>query len=185
MDRFEAGDIEYKGLTGSGFETPWMSDEKMCGTKGMSVPLVGFAVRLKPGPKTGAYDCEYSGFFKSGITIGPLRNGARAAPRWRMIRWKAAGDHSKAPQARQAGRPGKGLKPRAASAAQPGPAGQGPSFGRYRKSMATPPASRTRRRGLPEARARTRRGTLKPAIPENHTADDDAASRTRPVDRRS
>jgi hypothetical protein len=74
--QFGAGDIEYKGLTASGFETPWIADEKMCGTRGMAVPLVGFAVRLKPSPETAAFDCEYSGYFQSGATVGPLRNGA-------------------------------------------------------------------------------------------------------------
>jgi hypothetical protein len=77
LDGFTAQDIEYKGLTGSGFETPWLSDVTMCGTKGLAVPLVGFAVRLKPGHSAAsAYDCEYSGYFKSGCTVGPLRNGA-------------------------------------------------------------------------------------------------------------
>jgi hypothetical protein len=76
LRRLGAQDIEYKGLTGSGFETPWLSDDKMCGTKGMAVPLVGFAVRLKPGAATAEYDCEYSGYFQSGVTVGPLRNGA-------------------------------------------------------------------------------------------------------------
>jgi len=76
LQHFGAQDIEYKGLTGSGFETPWLSDDRMCGTRGMAVPLVGFAVRLKPSPETAAYDCEYSGYFQSGVTIGPLRNGA-------------------------------------------------------------------------------------------------------------
>lgn len=76
LERFAAKDIEYKGLTSSGFETPWLSDEKMCGTKGMAVPLVGFAVRLKPSAASAAYDCEYSGYFQSGATVGPLRNGA-------------------------------------------------------------------------------------------------------------
>jgi hypothetical protein len=76
MKKLGAQDIEYKGLTGSGFETPWLSDDKMCGTKGMAVPLVGFAARLKPGPATAGYDCEYSGYFQSGVTVGPLRNGA-------------------------------------------------------------------------------------------------------------
>lgn len=76
LEQFGAEDIEYKGLTGSGFETPWLSDDEMCGTKGMAVPLVGFAVRLKPGPGTANCDCEYSGYFKSGVTVGPLRNGA-------------------------------------------------------------------------------------------------------------
>jgi hypothetical protein len=76
LQGFSAQDIEYKGLTGSGFETPWLSDDKMCGTKGMSVPLVGFAVRLKPSAAAAAYDCEYSGYFQSRVTVGPLRNGA-------------------------------------------------------------------------------------------------------------
>lgn len=69
-------EVEYKGFTGSGFETPWITDAKMCGTRGMSVPLVGFAVRLKPGAATADYDCEYSGYFQSGVTVGPVRNGA-------------------------------------------------------------------------------------------------------------
>jgi GT2 family glycosyltransferase/glycosyltransferase involved in cell wall biosynthesis len=73
---FGASDIEYKGLTGSGFETPWLTDDKMCGTKGMAVPLVGFAVRFQPSAATADYDCEYSGYFQSGTTVGPLRNGA-------------------------------------------------------------------------------------------------------------
>lgn len=76
LERFGAEDIEYKGLTGSGFETPWVSDDKACGTKGMATPLVGFAIRLKAAAAAAAYDCEYSGYFQSGTTVGPLRNGA-------------------------------------------------------------------------------------------------------------
>jgi GT2 family glycosyltransferase len=76
LERFAASDIEYKGLTGSGFETPWLSDDKMCGTKGMATPLMGFALRLKPSSAAAAFDCEYSGYFHSGTTVGPLRNGA-------------------------------------------------------------------------------------------------------------
>jgi hypothetical protein len=75
LERFESQDIEYKGLTSSGFETPWLSDDRMCGTKGMSTPLLGFAIRLKPSLAAAAYDCEYSGYFASGLTVGPLRNG--------------------------------------------------------------------------------------------------------------
>jgi hypothetical protein len=75
LRRFVAEDIEYKGLTGSGFETPWLSDDKMCGTQGMSTPLLGFAIRLKPSLAAAAYECEYSGYFASGLTVGPLRNG--------------------------------------------------------------------------------------------------------------
>jgi GT2 family glycosyltransferase len=76
MAGVDAQDIEYKGLTGSGFETAWLSDNTACGTKGMGVPLVGFALRLRPSGGTAAYECEYSGYFQSGLTVGPLRNGA-------------------------------------------------------------------------------------------------------------
>jgi GT2 family glycosyltransferase len=68
-------DIEYKGLTGSGYETPWLSNGMACGTQGMGVPLVGFALRLKPGAQADAYDCEYSGYFESGVTVGPVGSG--------------------------------------------------------------------------------------------------------------
>jgi len=75
LERFGAEEIEYKALTGSGFETPWISEDKMCGTKGMFTPLLGFAIRLKPSPAAAAFDCEYSGYFASGLTVGPVRNG--------------------------------------------------------------------------------------------------------------
>jgi GT2 family glycosyltransferase/glycosyltransferase involved in cell wall biosynthesis len=75
LERFEAKDVEYKALTGSGFETPWLSDGTACGTQGMGVPLVGFALRFKASAAAG-YDCEYSGYFQSGVTVGPLRNGS-------------------------------------------------------------------------------------------------------------
>jgi hypothetical protein len=137
LERFDAQDIEYKGLTGSGFETPWMSDDKMCGTKGMSVPLVGFAVRMKPTAQAADYDCEYSGYFKSGVTIGPLRNGA-------PCRSTVANDPLEGIQVRICKRPGqskpaaavhRGVKPPSAPPPEPQSPesrAKGPSFGRYR-----------------------------------------------------
>lgn len=74
--KFRAGDIEYKGLTGSGFETQWTSNEAMCGTQGIAVPLLGFAIRLKNKDAISSYICEYSGYFQSGTIIGPLHDGA-------------------------------------------------------------------------------------------------------------
>jgi hypothetical protein len=75
LEGLAASEIEYKSLTSSGFETPWISDAKLCGTQGMGVPLIGFAVRLKPGARASAYDVEYTGAFASGALVGPLRNG--------------------------------------------------------------------------------------------------------------
>lgn len=74
LESLTARDVEYKGLTASGFESPWMSDGNSCGTRGMAIPLVGFAIRAK-GSAAQAYDVEYSGQFQSGVVVGPLRNG--------------------------------------------------------------------------------------------------------------
>lgn len=69
--------IEYKGLTASGAETPWVAGGTACGDPGGGVPLLGFAIRQKTGSDAGMhFDCEYSGRFRSGRIAGPMRNGA-------------------------------------------------------------------------------------------------------------
>jgi GT2 family glycosyltransferase/glycosyltransferase involved in cell wall biosynthesis len=123
--------IEYKALTGTGFETPWLSDDQICGTKGMSVPLVGFAVRLKPSSETSSYDCEYSGYYRSSVIVGPLRNGA-------PCRSTVANDPLEGIQIRIVKRPSTA----AANAGATGsiepqhPGIKAPSFGRYRDTEA-------------------------------------------------
>ena len=75
LEKLGASDIQYKALTATGFETPWISDGAACGTTGMAIPLVGFAIRLKS-EHVKNYDVEYSGCFLSGKIVGPLHNGA-------------------------------------------------------------------------------------------------------------
>jgi len=73
-ERLAASDIEFKGLGPNGRETPWVTDAKLCGTRGQHLPLTGFAVRLAPhvGDR---FDVLYQGaFFESGVA-GPHRNG--------------------------------------------------------------------------------------------------------------
>jgi hypothetical protein len=78
-DTLAAGDIEIKGLGPSGRETPWVSDGKLCGTRGQHLPLTGFAVRLAPHVDD-RFDVLYEGaFFESGVA-GPYRNGALCIP---------------------------------------------------------------------------------------------------------
>lgn len=122
--------VEYKGLTGTGFETPWLSDDQNCGTKGLSVPLVGFAIRLKPSPETAAYDCEYSGYYQSGVTVGPMRNGA-------PCRSTVANDPLEGIQVRIVKRPKAAAAVAAKAAgglarAEQQSSDRAPSFGRYR-----------------------------------------------------
>ncbi len=77
-------DIEYKALTTTGFETPWTSGAQACGTRGLGVALLGFAIRLK-GDKAREYDVEYRGRFQSAGETGICRNGV-------PCRSSAAGD---------------------------------------------------------------------------------------------
>jgi hypothetical protein len=74
--RSVAASIEYKGLTASGAETPWVGSGTPCGTRGQGTPLIGFAVRQKAAAGGALFDCEYAGYFQSGATSAPARNGA-------------------------------------------------------------------------------------------------------------
>jgi hypothetical protein len=73
---YVAAALEYKGLVGGGNETAWLPCGTPCGTRGRGTPLLGFAIRQKAGAGDMRYDCEYSGYFASGATAGPARNGA-------------------------------------------------------------------------------------------------------------
>jgi hypothetical protein len=77
--------LEYKGLLANGIETPWVAQGAMCGTRGVGMPLIGFAVRVRPLAAARSGRCEYSGSFRSAATVGPLRSGE-------LCRSNAAGD---------------------------------------------------------------------------------------------
>ena len=75
LEDIAASDIEYKALTASGVETPWVEGGALCGTRQQNLPLVAFAVRLK-GAAAQLYDCDYRGAFRSGKIVGSVTNGA-------------------------------------------------------------------------------------------------------------
>jgi hypothetical protein len=66
--------IEYCGVSSDGFETPWLSNQMLCGSRGQGMPMVGYAVRLKPDVAE-LYDVTYTGKFVSGSALGPFQNG--------------------------------------------------------------------------------------------------------------
>jgi hypothetical protein len=66
--------VEYCAVTADGFQTPWLANQALCGSRGRGTPIVGFAIRLKP-EIAAQYDCVYTGKFVSGNAIGPFRNG--------------------------------------------------------------------------------------------------------------
>ena len=67
-------DIEYMAFGPNGRETPWVSEGKMCGTRGRGLPLTGFAVRLAPHLRE-RYAVTYQGAFFSGAVVGPVESG--------------------------------------------------------------------------------------------------------------
>ena len=72
-------DIEFKALGPNRRQTPWVTDAKLCGTRGQGLPLTGFAIRLAPHLQE-QFEAVYQGaFFESGI-VGPNRNGELCTP---------------------------------------------------------------------------------------------------------
>jgi hypothetical protein len=71
---FEPEDIEYQGVLGRGWLSPWVTGGKFCGSRGMALPLLGLTVRLK-GQAATAFDCTYSATFVDGSAVGPVPVG--------------------------------------------------------------------------------------------------------------
>ncbi len=66
--------FQYCGVTADGLQTPWLSNQVLCGSRGRATPMVGFAIRLRP-EIAEEYDCTYTGQFVSGRARGPFQNG--------------------------------------------------------------------------------------------------------------
>jgi hypothetical protein len=80
LETLAAGDIEYKAFGPNMRETPWVSDARLCGTRGRGLALTGFAIRLAAHLRD-RFDVEYQGsFFESGIS-DPSHNGEPCTPR--------------------------------------------------------------------------------------------------------
>lgn len=79
LEILTARDIEFKAVGPNGRETPWCTEAELCGTRGRSLPLTGFAIRLAP-RVSDEFEVVYRGaFFESGI-VGPKRNGEICIP---------------------------------------------------------------------------------------------------------
>lgn len=67
-------DIEYQGVLGRDWLSPWIEGGKYCGSRGMALPLLGLKVRLK-GSLAETFECTYSATFIDGSTSGPVSAG--------------------------------------------------------------------------------------------------------------
>ncbi len=70
-------DIEYQAVLGRGWLSPWSEGGQFCGSRSMSLPILGLRVRLK-GEAADRFDCTLSATFVDGTKIGPLDNGEPA-----------------------------------------------------------------------------------------------------------
>jgi hypothetical protein len=68
------GDLEYQGVLGRGWLSPWVENGKFCGSRGMALPLLGLNVRLK-GAAAKEYTVRYSATFIDGSAVGPVEEG--------------------------------------------------------------------------------------------------------------
>jgi hypothetical protein len=67
-------DIEYQGVLGRNWLSPWVDGGKYCGSRGMALPLLGLKVRLKGNAAT-TFECTYSATFVDGSAVGPVSAG--------------------------------------------------------------------------------------------------------------
>ncbi len=64
----EAAGLEYQGIMGADWRTPWFPAGAFCGSRGLRLPLLGFRLRLAG---TG-FACQASGSFAGGGVVGPV-----------------------------------------------------------------------------------------------------------------
>ena len=69
-----AGDMEYQGVLGKDWLSPWVENGKFCGSRGMALPLLGLNARLK-GEAAKAFTLRYAATFIDGTAAGPVEEG--------------------------------------------------------------------------------------------------------------
>ncbi|MBW4090625.1 MAG: hypothetical protein HIU82_05890 [Proteobacteria bacterium] len=72
-----AESLEYQAVLGRDWLSPWVEGGAYCGSRGMALPLLGLAVRLK-GEAAQTHECRVTATFVDGTTVGPLSGGEAA-----------------------------------------------------------------------------------------------------------
>lgn len=71
----QAGDIEYQAVLGRDWVTPWTEGGQFCGSRGMSLPVLGLRARLR-GRAADTHDLALAATFVDGSATGPVEGGA-------------------------------------------------------------------------------------------------------------
>ena len=67
-------DLEYQGIMGEDWRTPWFESGTFCGSRGLQLPLLGFCLRLV-GEAANRFECRAHGQFLRGRVVGPIGSG--------------------------------------------------------------------------------------------------------------
>ena len=87
LDTLLARDIEFKALGPNRRQTPWVTDAKLCGTRGTELPLTGFAVRLAPHVASGSTSSTRAPFSRA-ASSGRTAMASSASRRSPTTRWR-------------------------------------------------------------------------------------------------
>ena len=68
------GDVEYQAVLGRGWLSPWSEGGQFCGSRGMSLPILGLRVRLR-GASAQSHSLSVSATFVDGSAVGPVTDG--------------------------------------------------------------------------------------------------------------
>jgi hypothetical protein len=77
LSTIKPGDIEYQAVLGRGWLSPWAEGGQFCGSRGMSLPILGLRVRLR-GEAAETHDLAVTATFVDGTKVGPLDTGEPA-----------------------------------------------------------------------------------------------------------
>ncbi|MDT7950664.1 MAG: hypothetical protein RQ966_04085 [Acetobacteraceae bacterium] len=64
-------ELEYQAVLGRGWLSPWLEAGQFCGSRGMSLPVLGLHVRLR-GAAAEAFDVAVTATFLDGTSVGPV-----------------------------------------------------------------------------------------------------------------
>ncbi len=67
-------DLEYQGIMGEDWRTPWFESGAFCGSRGLQLPLLGFRLRLV-GDAAERFELRASGQFARHGVVGPVASG--------------------------------------------------------------------------------------------------------------
>lgn len=69
-----ASDIEYQAILGRNWQSPWSEGGQFCGSRGMSLPILGLRIRLR-GAAAKTHKLSVSASFVDGSEVGPVSDG--------------------------------------------------------------------------------------------------------------